>query len=340
MGGPEISVIVPIYRVEPYIRQCLESIAAQTFESFEAICVDDCGDDRSIDIAEEFAAKDKRFIVVRHTHNLGQGGARNTGMAAACGQYITFVDSDDWILPEKYEKEFREIEITGFPSVWSKFSFYYNDEDIRKAHFPCIDGALRGPIDLEANLSYPGVWNRLFRAECLRKSGITFLEHVKHEDSDFFFRFHCLYPQTSMLDESLYIYRQRADSTLGVIQSDGGNCLDLLSVFGNCHDFLKNRGLWPYKKKQYLTLISTLSEYYLNSKHYREKMIYVLQQILAKINYPEEFANNRIPVLDAVEKWRKDGIRRKAAKVLYFLNNMNPISGVRRRWRKTLRMHR
>ncbi len=102
MENPKISIIVPVYNVEKYIHRCLDSIAAQTFTDWECICVDDGTPDASGKICDEYAQKDTRFKVI-HKQNEGVSIARNTGLNAAVGEWIGFVDSDDWIEKETYE---------------------------------------------------------------------------------------------------------------------------------------------------------------------------------------------------------------------------------------------
>lgn len=92
-----ISVIVPIYNVQNYIAECLESIISQTYRDLEIICVDDCGLDNSISIVKKYMKKDDRIKLVHHEENQGLGGARNTGISVANGEYIYFMDSDDKI---------------------------------------------------------------------------------------------------------------------------------------------------------------------------------------------------------------------------------------------------
>lgn len=96
MNNPKISVIVPVYNVERYLRKCLDSIIAQTFSDWECICVDDGSPDNSGKILDEYAAKDKRFVII-HKENGGVSSARNAGLDMARGEYITFCDSDDWV---------------------------------------------------------------------------------------------------------------------------------------------------------------------------------------------------------------------------------------------------
>jgi glycosyltransferase involved in cell wall biosynthesis len=100
--APKISIIIPMYGVEKYLRRCLDSVKNQTFQDWQAICVDDGSPDKSGEIAEEYARSDKRFIVV-HKENGGLSDARNAGMPYAKGKYIMYLDSDDFIHPQTME---------------------------------------------------------------------------------------------------------------------------------------------------------------------------------------------------------------------------------------------
>lgn len=106
---PKISIIIPMYNVEKYLRRCLDSVLNQTFSDWQAICVDDGSPDNSGNIAEEYAAKDKRFVVV-HKKNGGLSDARNAGMPYADGKYIMYLDSDDFIHPQTMEIAYNVIE--------------------------------------------------------------------------------------------------------------------------------------------------------------------------------------------------------------------------------------
>ena len=99
---PELSIIVPVYRVEKYLPKCIDSILAQTFSDFELIMIDDGSPDKCGEICDEYAAKDSRIKVI-HQENQGVSAARNAGLDIASGTYLGFVDSDDWIKPEMYE---------------------------------------------------------------------------------------------------------------------------------------------------------------------------------------------------------------------------------------------
>ena len=94
--APKVSIIVPVYNVEPYLRQCMDSLVNQTYQNIEIICVDDGSTDASGAILEEYAAEDCRIRLV-HQSNSGLSAARNAGFLLATGSYIMYVDSDDWI---------------------------------------------------------------------------------------------------------------------------------------------------------------------------------------------------------------------------------------------------
>lgn len=106
---PKISIIIPIYNVERYIRQALDSVINQTLKDIEIICVNDCTPDNSFKIVKEYAAKDSRFILIEQEANQGQGVARNKGIDVATGEYIMFLDPDDWFELDACELAYNQI---------------------------------------------------------------------------------------------------------------------------------------------------------------------------------------------------------------------------------------
>ena len=100
---PKISIIIPVYKVEKYLRRCLDSVLNQTFTDWEAICVNDCSPDNSGAILNEYAARDKRIKVINHKENSGLSASRNTAIEHATGDYVMYLDSDDFIHPQTME---------------------------------------------------------------------------------------------------------------------------------------------------------------------------------------------------------------------------------------------
>lgn len=118
---PSISVVMPIYNVEAYLKECLDSILAQTFLDFEVLAVDDGSKDSSGAILDEYAAKDPRIKPI-HQVNAGAGAARNNGMAQAQGKYLIFLDSDDFFEPDMFEKMYLKAEETNADIVSCTFT--------------------------------------------------------------------------------------------------------------------------------------------------------------------------------------------------------------------------
>ncbi len=137
---PELSIIVPVYKVEPYLRKCIDSILAQTFTDFELILVDDGSPDQCPQICDDYASKDDRIIVI-HQPNKGVSAARNAGLDKAKGKYIGFVDSDDWIEPDMYEEMIHSIVSTNSDVVICAAKYENEDQSVQR-------------IDLSQSTSY------------------------------------------------------------------------------------------------------------------------------------------------------------------------------------------
>lgn len=166
---PGVSIIVPVYNAESYLGRCLDSILAQTLADWECVCVDDGSTDGSPAILKEYAEKDSRFVVIRR-QNGGVASARNTGLDAARGEYIGFVDSDDWIEPETYELALNAARQSGADLVqWRSVA------ERKGGSVPSRELA-EGFFDVRENLAYYSVvvWNKLFKASLLIQNQIRF----------------------------------------------------------------------------------------------------------------------------------------------------------------------
>ena len=122
-----LSVIVPIYNVEKYLPKCIDSILAQNYSEIEVILVDDGSPDGCPEICDNYAEKDKRIVVI-HQKNLGVSAARNAGLKAAHGEYIGFVDPDDWISPSMYQEMITALDMI----ITTKMGLWIQQDDIKK----------------------------------------------------------------------------------------------------------------------------------------------------------------------------------------------------------------
>ena len=126
MKNKKVSLIIPVYNTEKqYLQKCLESAIAQTYSNMEIILVDDGSTDGSADLVDEFAGKDHRVLVI-HQQNGGESNARNTGLRAACGDYIAFMDCDDFIEPQMYEQLVQALEENDADMAFGHFDAYWS----------------------------------------------------------------------------------------------------------------------------------------------------------------------------------------------------------------------
>lgn len=212
---PLISVIVPIYKVEAYLRQCIDSILVQTYKNLEVILVDDGSPDYCPEICNEYAEKDDRIRVI-HKENGGLSDARNAGIVCAHGEYISFIDSDDWILPDMLEYLYKGIEtyeaditVCGYFDCYGKrmSTTYRQDIQIFTGH-EAVEALLL--------LKFPNfAWNKLYKKELWSKES-RFPKGKVYEDVRTIYRL--IDPDTTVavLPEARYCYRKRSDSITGV----------------------------------------------------------------------------------------------------------------------------
>ena len=215
MTEPKVSVIVPVYNVATYLPQCLDSILAQTLQETEIIVVDDGSTDNSPQICDEYAAKDKRIQVI-HQKNQGQSSARNKGMALACGKYIAFVDSDDWIEPTMLQKLYEAAE-KDKSNVAVCHVFCTSNKKVRqKKYWPYAKDCVLKPKQFYKYFLIAPCWpcNKIYRRAFLQKKNITFIEGVFYEDVPFFTEIFLQLEQVSFVADYLYNYRTgRSGST-------------------------------------------------------------------------------------------------------------------------------
>lgn len=216
MEQPLISVIVPVYKVEPYLDKCISSIANQTYRNLEIILVDDGSPDSCPAMCDAWAEKDSRIRVI-HKPNGGLSDARNAGMAVATGELMAFVDSDDWIAPDMYEHLYQrltednsDIAACGVQMVWENgaSSRMLTREGSRVLN---QEEAMRAIIE-ESWLKQP-VWYKLYKTELVRD--VLFPVGKYHEDAFWSYQAISRAQKVSVFDHIGYFYFQRGDSIMG-----------------------------------------------------------------------------------------------------------------------------
>ncbi len=195
---PTVSVIVPIYNVEKYLDECLLSIQKQTYLHLEVILIDDGSTDKSAQIAQQFVDNDPRFQLLRQA-NAGQSAARNRGLERATGEYISFIDSDDYIAPDFYETILQEIHDTDILQIGYTHTTI-NGEKVG-TFYPCFFHQYTTP------------WSRLFRAEFIHKNNLHFEEGYIYEDVLFSIDMWLQSPTYRIIKYAGYYYRMNPHST-------------------------------------------------------------------------------------------------------------------------------
>lgn len=215
---PTISIIIPVYNVESYIAECLESVMRQTYKGqMECVLVDDCGKDNSIAIAEKLIADYTgtiTFRIVRHNHNRGLSAARNTGTEVATGDYVYYLDSDDYIANNCIEVLTTPLQTREYDVIVGDYQMFGN------SHSPSLltedRKELLGNDEIFTSYAnrniYVMAWNKLCRLSFLRRHNITFLEGQLHEDELWMYKLMLPVQSLLIIHDVTYYYRVRANS--------------------------------------------------------------------------------------------------------------------------------
>lgn len=210
----KFSVIIPVYNVENYLSYCLGTVRNQTLKDLEIICVNDGSTDRSLEILQEFQKIDERIRIINQ-ENRGLSAARNRGLDTARGEYILFVDSDDYLCPDTCDRLYNELLQTRaeivvfgtnvFPWHMASQNPWLRDKLNVNTRYYAENTALSL---FQENASNPFVWNKCFRREFIESNGFRFDEELLYgEDTPFLFYTFPQAKEISFISDKLYNYR-------------------------------------------------------------------------------------------------------------------------------------
>ena len=218
---PKVSVIVPVYNVEEYLRQALDSVVNQTLEDLEIICVDDCSTDNSLDILKEYASKDSRFKIYQQKENQGQGVARNIALDMATGEYIMFLDPDDWLDIHACEIAYNKIKKNNNDIVFFNFNYYKETPNtiiIKKSQhlkflYDYLDNDDIKLYEIEGlTFTSAAIWCQIYNRKFLKDNNTKFSETRTCEDNPFYFTAICNAKSISVIMKEIYYYRMRVST--------------------------------------------------------------------------------------------------------------------------------
>ncbi|GEM_PF-266770 len=250
MTNKLLSVIIPVYNVEAYLERCLDSVCNQSYTNLEIICVDDGSTDGSAEILAKFAEKDSRIKVLTK-RNGGLSSARNVGLTAATGEFVAFVDSDDFVNINAYEKAMmalidERVDFVQFGVKVENAKTSKIDEilKIEKYFEPKFEGIQKVSATLVTN-STQVICDKIFRTSLIKENSLKFIENKKFADIAFFVSFVALAKWGFYIKEPLYHYVLRTNlENKELCQND--DSLDALSLLPQIQEFLKNTNAYNH----------------------------------------------------------------------------------------------
>ena len=273
----KVSIVMPVYHVEKYVGEAIQSVLAQTYPDFELLLVNDRSTDRSKEICEEYAKKDSRIVLLENdsgTH--GPGPTRNLGLEHMSGDYVYFMDADDWIDPRLLKRAVSRMKETGADMV--QFGAVYEGEDgqaSRQYVWPGKDVLTKD--DMKANFSHfwaenrNSLWLYCFCREIL--NGIRFEPIISSEDFSFIMDVFCKSEKISFIKDALYHYRCVAGSVSHRWNDDTIGCLAVL---------------WQHQRKFLGSLQGDMSAYTAVAYHTYLCAIQQLSSSLCPLSYKEK----------------------------------------------------
>ncbi len=257
----KISVVLPVYNVANYLRKCLDSLINQTFEDFEVICVNDGSTDLSLGILEGYALSDSRFKIISQK-NQGLSGARNTGIQHIQGEYVLFVDSDDWLEENALEELYNHVK--GFNSDITMFKFKFFDESTSEfseesfSNLEVIDSTFYtgnfnyyDVLDIIFKISH-APFNKLYKTSFLKELDAKFLYGSYYEDLEFFYKVFLKAKKVSVLPQYLYYYRIR-DQSISTSGDEGS--FDIFKVLDSTKQTIIDANIYEEVKDEWLMFI-------------------------------------------------------------------------------------
>lgn len=332
----KVSVIVPIFNAEKYLKRCLESLVNQTLKEIEIILINDASEDNSINIINEYEEKyPKKIQVINLEENVRQGGARNKGLDIAKGEYIGFIDSDDWAELEMFEILYNKAKENDADIVDSQY-LLCKDVDYYYARTKAIPEHLRGKLDVDKRkellLETATLASKIYRREFLNENNLRFIPGLMYEENDFVPTAILYADYLDVVEKGLYCFFRENPESITIKMNDNSH-FDRLTTAKKMIDNLKEKGFYEtYKEEIDYIFIKT---YYINTigialTKFNPVPVEKLEEIkeYMKENYPEYRKNKYFKKLTSGRQKRRT-----------FLNDINPklLIFMYKGWFKTFR---
>ncbi|MBE5805366.1 MAG: glycosyltransferase [Clostridiales bacterium] len=305
----KVSVVVPVYNVENYIEKCLNSLVNQTLEEIEIIIVNDGSTDNSENIIKKYSEKYFKKIKYLIKENGGLSDARNYGIKYATGEYIAFLDSDDYVSFDLYEKMYNKAIECNADYVECDFIWKYDDRELNDIGYVYKD---KKEMMIFARVV---AWNKLIKRQIVVDNKIEFPKGLRYEDIEFFYKIMPYIKSFSFVKEPLIYYSQRGDS---IINTQNERTRDIFIVLKNVINYYKEKELYEkYKDElEYIYIRLLLCSSFLRIVKIKNKKL--RNKLLKETWYN---LNNEFPL------WKKNLILRKyKTKKNMYIRSINKIT--------------
>ena len=289
----KVSVIVPVYNVEIYIKKCLDSLVSQTLKNIEIIIVNDGSPDNSQKIIDKYVEKYPEKIKSYKKKNGGLSSARNYGLKKAFGKYISFVDSYDYIDETMLEKMYNKAISNNFDLVVCDLDYVDDNSNFIMRVSSNINNDLFDEKVKRCMLNlYPAAWNKLYKRELFDKSQVKFKEGIWFEDVEFIYRLFPFIRSIGVVKDNLYKYVQRDGAITKTFDERLYNYVD---NWNGIIDFYKNNNLYDeyFKELEFCYVRYLYATFVKQASNYKSKLEYDKAVDTAIKNVKDKFPNYR-----------------------------------------------
>ena len=319
MNNPKVSVIIPVYNTEKYLRECLDSVVNQTLKDIEIICVDDGSTDGSLEILQEYAAKDSRFSVFSQEDS-GQSVARNVAMKRAHGKYFFFLDSDDYLETVALERMAVLADAEELDVVVCGRTIHYERDDLPRElapnseeQTPVRSGVAYMREAKNGQYYFNSVITKLVLRQLVEDYGISFPKGMIHEDTLFIFLVFMAASRVVQIPDELYVRRIRENSTMTTPVS----CKNVYGYFGGALGMLEYASHGPYEPEKEAEIWRAIEDrinrarkaYQVISEEERKKPIFSKKR--ESVLFRKLIADNYLSSEAATQKKEADTLRQE-----------------------------
>lgn len=306
MADPKVSVIIPVYNAEPYLSECLNSLVNQTLQDMEIICVDDGSTDHSLSILKQYARKDQRITVIRQ-ENQYAGAARNRGLRQAKGDYVIFLDSDDFFHTELLEKTYTRGCETNADIVLFSGKKYNSQtgEYVEAPYFLRTDFLPDRPVFSRADIpdhimttTTPAPWTKLYRRQFILEENLKFQPFPNSNDAYFVLVSLCLAKRIAWVDEALVFYR--IGSTENTQSNKWKEPLCFLKAYEAVYEELVRRKIFDQVEKSYVDVTISGCKFNLDTITDENARLRICREIMSDdfqktgvLEHPAEYYSNQ-----------------------------------------------